>query len=148
MHFFSSAHAKSVGEGDWPDIQIILAGVAIGKTFATDFARGFGVKKKVLEKYWEHAIGTESFLQIVSLGRPHARGDIRLQSIDPYAPTLIDPKYLDNIHDLEVLVEGVKKAVEMVENTTVFARINGRFTDVPFPGCEDVPFRSDEYWKW
>jgi hypothetical protein len=55
MHFFSSSHAKAVGEADWPDIQIILAGVAIGKNFATDFARGFGIKRRVLEKYWEHA---------------------------------------------------------------------------------------------
>jgi choline dehydrogenase-like flavoprotein len=87
-------------------------------------------------------------LQIVSLGRPHARGDIKLQSIDPYAPSLIDPRYLDNQHDLDVLVEGIKKAVELVETTRVFKRLSGRFTDVPFPGCEKVPFRSDEYWKW
>lgn len=96
--------------------------------------RGFGVKKKVLEKYWDHAVGTDSFLQIVSVGRPQARGDIKLQSIDPYTPALIDPKYLDNNMDLEILIEAVKKAVQLVEDTHTFQRINGRFTDQPFPG--------------
>jgi choline dehydrogenase-like flavoprotein len=148
MGFISSSHAKARGEGDWPDIQFILAGVAIGKNFATDFARGFGVKRKVLEKYWDHAVGTDSFLQIVSIGRPLARGDIKLQSIDPYAPALIDPKYLDNKHDLEVMVEGVKKAVALVEDTHTFKRIKGRFTDVSWPACENIPFKSDAYWEW
>ncbi|XP_035710955.1 oxygen-dependent choline dehydrogenase 1 isoform X2 [Folsomia candida] len=147
MGFFSSTHAKERGEGDWPDIQFILAGVAIGKNFATDFARGFGVKKKLLEKYWDHAVGTDSFLQIVSLGRPKARGDIKLQSIDPYTPALIDPKYLDNKHDLDILVEAVKKGVELVEETKTFKRINGRFTDQAWPGCEHLPFKSDAYYE-
>jgi len=51
----------------------------------------------------------ESFLQIVSLGRPHAVGTIELGSSDPYAPPVIDPYYLSNSHDIRVLVEGMQK---------------------------------------
>ncbi|ODM87631.1 Oxygen-dependent choline dehydrogenase [Orchesella cincta] len=73
MGFFASEHAKARGQGDWPDVQIILAGVSVGENFAKDFARGFGVKRRVLERYWAHAVGKDSFLQIVSLGRPRQR---------------------------------------------------------------------------
>lgn len=147
MGFFSSSYAKARGEADWPDIQIILAGVSVGENFAKDFARGFGVKRRVLEKYWAHAVGKDSFLQIVSLGRPNARGDIRLQNTDPYTPSLIDPNYLDNQEDLDILVEGIKKAVDLVEKTRSFAKYKGHFTEIPFPGCEKIPFRTDEYWE-
>ncbi len=147
MGFFSSTYAKARGQPDWPDVQLILVGVSVGESFARDFARGFGVKKRVLEKYWAHADGKDSFMQIVSLGRPTARGDIKLQNVDPYSPTLIDPKYLDNQEDLDILVEGLKKAVEIVENTTAFKKYKAHFTEVPFPGCEGVVFRSDEYWE-
>lgn len=38
-------------------------------------------------------------------------------------------------------------AVHLVENTTVFRKIDAKFTSNVFPGCEDVPFKSDEYWR-
>ncbi|CAL8070241.1 unnamed protein product [Orchesella dallaii] len=147
MGFFASKVAKARGQTDWPDIQIILAGVSIGKNFAADFARGFGVRKRTLERYWAHAVGKDSFLQIVSLGRPNAKGTIRLQNTDYQTQPLIDPNYLDNQEDLDILVEGIKKAVDIVEKTRTFGKVKGHFTEIPFPGCENIPFRSDKYWE-
>jgi len=147
MGFFSSSLAKARNESKWPDTQIILAGVSIGENFAADFARGFGPDKDILKTYYAHAVGKDSFLQIVSLGRPKARGFIKLRSRDYKAPAIIDPSYLDNDHDIKILIEGVKKAVEIVEETKTFKKINGRFTDEIFPGCEHTVFRSDAYWE-
>ena len=42
--------------------------------------------------------------------RPESRGTIRLASDDPFAPPLIQPRYLSAVADLEVLVEGVRIA--------------------------------------
>jgi choline dehydrogenase-like flavoprotein len=38
-------------------------------------------------------------------------------------------------------------AVNLVENTTAFAKVGGRFTESVFPGCENVLFKSDDYWR-
>ncbi len=37
--------------------------------------------------------------------------------------------------------------MQLVENTTTFNSIGGRYTTEVFPGCEDVEFRSDDYWR-
>ena len=42
---------------------------------------------------------------------------------------------------------GVKKAIYLAENTTVFQKIGTKFTTSVLPGCENVPFRSDAYWE-
>jgi choline dehydrogenase len=41
---------------------------------------------------------------------PKSRGEIRLQSSDPSAPAVIDPKYLSHPDDEKVMIEGVRKA--------------------------------------
>ncbi len=40
--------------------------------------------------------------------RPRSRGRITLRSADPFDDAVIEPNYLDDDHDLHVLVEGVK----------------------------------------
>jgi choline dehydrogenase len=45
--------------------------------------------------------------------RPESRGEIRLASADPFDHPAIDPQYLSEERDLEVLVEGVKKSREI-----------------------------------
>jgi len=46
--------------------------------------------------------------------RPSSRGTVRLQSGDPLAAPAIDPNYLAADRDLDVLVEGLKRAREIV----------------------------------
>jgi len=147
MGFFSTSHAKAANESTWPDIQTILIGVSVGENFASDFARGFGLKHGLYQRYLQHAVGRDSFMQIVSLARPKARGYIKLRNADPEAPILIHPNYYEDQEDADVIVEGMKKAVELIENTAAFKAIGGRFTDQVFPGCEATRFRSDKYWE-
>jgi choline dehydrogenase-like flavoprotein len=47
------------------------------------------------------------------LMRPQSRGAVRLASSDPMAPALIDPGYLSESADLDILVEGVTLAREI-----------------------------------
>lgn len=65
----------------------------------------------------------------VSLGatqvRPESRGEIRLRSADPFDDPAIDPNYLDEEEDLEVLVEGVKRAREVFD-AEAFEGVLGR----------------------
>jgi choline dehydrogenase-like flavoprotein len=147
MGFYTTKYAKQANESDWPDIQTIMIGVSVGENFASDISRGFGLKHGLLTRYYRHAVGRDSFMQIVSLARPLARGYIKLKSNDPMVPPVINPNYFEDQRDVDVLVDGIKIAIQLVENTTAFNDIGGRFTDQVFPGCENVRFRSDEYWE-
>ncbi|MDT0594118.1 GMC family oxidoreductase [Glaciecola petra] len=45
---------------------------------------------------------------------PKSSGEIRLQSSDPRHPAVIDPKYLEHEDDQKVMIDGVKKAREIL----------------------------------
>jgi len=47
--------------------------------------------------------------------RPESRGSISLASDDPFADPVIDPNYLDDERDMEVLVEGIRRAREILQ---------------------------------
>jgi len=146
----SSSIAKASGEWDWPDIQLFISGVSVSRTFAAEISKAFGLKRDEMNRYYEHAIGKESFTMIVSGARPLSRVQIKLGGRSPHDLAIIDPNYLndkDNM-DIKVMIEGVKKALYMVENTTTFGEsLGARFTDERLPGCENIPFRSDSYWE-
>jgi hypothetical protein len=86
----------------------------------------------------------------VSGARPKSKGDLRLRSPDPYDPPLIDPRYLDQVADVGTLVQGIKKALRMVENTLSFQQVGavfqGNANGSSVPGCEGYRLRSDAYW--
>jgi choline dehydrogenase len=54
-----------------------------------------------------------NFLFCPALIHPHSRGEVRLQSLDPQAPLLIQPNYLHHAADADVLVRGVELAREL-----------------------------------
>ena len=54
-----------------------------------------------------------AYVLVPCLMRPHSRGTVRLASADASAAALIDPNYLADSRDVDVLVEGVKLAREL-----------------------------------
>jgi glucose dehydrogenase (acceptor) len=79
--------------------------------------------------------------------RPKSRGNIRLASNDPYDKPLINPNYFsdDSDYDIKVTVESVKFSIAL-SKTEAFQKMGSRLYDMPYPGCEDKPLWTDEYW--
>ncbi len=67
--------------------------------------------------FMEHGLSNPSEGMGFSIGatqlRPESRGEIRLGSADPFADPVIDPNYLTEETDMEIMVEGVKRAREI-----------------------------------
>lgn len=47
--------------------------------------------------------------------------------------------------DRKVILEGIRIALKLVENTTAFNDVGARFTNVSYPICDNLEFRSDAY---
>lgn len=60
---------------------------------------------------------------------PKSRGEIKLASNNPFAPPIIDPRYLSDPDDLEVLLEGVKIARKIAHSPAL----------TPYIGEEYIP---------
>jgi choline dehydrogenase-like flavoprotein len=68
------------------------------------------------------------------LMKPHSRGSVRLASGDFSTPAMIDPNYLEDAHDRDVLLEGIRLARE-IGSTAAFA--DWRASEV-YPGPQLV----------
>ncbi|GAA0858142.1 choline dehydrogenase [Aliiglaciecola litoralis] len=87
--------AKTKYATDRPDIQYhFLPAILLNHGRSTAFGYGYGVHVCCLY--------------------PKSRGEIRLGSADPMAPAVIDPKYLTHQDDINVMIDGVRKAREIL----------------------------------
>jgi choline dehydrogenase-like flavoprotein len=67
-----------------------------------------------------------------------------LKSNNPNDPPLMDPKYYEKEHDIKVLVEGMKIAINL-SLTPALQKYGVNLFQTKFPGCESLTFYSDDY---
>ncbi|XP_062570021.1 L-sorbose 1-dehydrogenase-like [Saccostrea cucullata] len=91
-----------------------------------------------------------SFLVICMLLHPKSRGNIQLQSRDPFDPPRIDPNFLDHPYDMKMLLKGLKQLLKLA-NTTAFRSIGASpldpYDENYFLFCKRFPYESDDYWR-
>jgi choline dehydrogenase len=90
------AFLKSSPELDRPDLQMVFV-VAVVDDHGRKMHMGHG--------YSCH----------IELLNPRSRGTVKLASRDPHAAPIIDPNFLDDDHDLEVMVKGVQRQMDILE---------------------------------
>lgn len=66
----------------------------------------------------------------VNQGRPFSHGTVRLRSADPASPPVIQPRYLSDARDLDVLSDGIARVMD-IGRTQAFARIGARSVSGP-----------------
>ena len=76
-------------------------------------------------------LDSPAYVLVPCLMRPRSRGTVRLASDDPLTPALIDPNYLSEAADIDILAQGVELARE-IGNAVAFA--GWRRTEV-YPGA-------------
>jgi choline dehydrogenase len=92
-HMEHGAFLRSSPAEAWPDLQLHF--IARGLIDTPDSVPGHG------------------YFATVGIQRPRSRGEVRLRSDRLDEPPIIDPRYLDDPHDLETFVRGVELAREI-----------------------------------
>ncbi|XP_072046617.1 L-sorbose 1-dehydrogenase-like [Amphiura filiformis] len=133
-------------ETSWPDIHI--GAVSNFYTFGIDEPDGFPLNSKKFYPNMGYDMDREnryrragmSFIPIVL--HPRSVGEITLASRDPMQPPLIDPRYLEDPFDVQVLVEGIRIAKRCTE-TISMKTIGTKLLTLKMPDSHKEEF-SDE----
>ena len=79
-----------------------------------------------------------------TLNRPKSRGFIKLRTSNPQDHPIIQPNYLTVQHDVDTLVAGLTKSLEILD-TKVMAEAGARLWPEPLPHCQHLEFLSRAY---
>lgn len=77
--------------------------------------------------------------------KPKSRGRLELSSNDPLTDPKIYANYLSDIHDIQVLIEGIRFA-QRVASTNALKSFGLKLSTTIVRKCEGLKFDSDEYW--
>ncbi|GAB6026989.1 hypothetical protein CHUAL_013655 [Chamberlinius hualienensis] len=127
---------------DWPDVQLLL----LSMNSALEFAASIGVSNEIFKRYLEPINNSYSFMIFPYVMRPNSRGKVELQSGNPTDDPLIDLNILNETGDMDILIEGVKLALQ-IGNSAAFKPLGAEFVSSIFPGCENYIYLSDKYWN-
>ncbi|XP_060524438.1 glucose dehydrogenase [FAD, quinone]-like [Cylas formicarius] len=137
---YASPHLK-----DYPDIELVLGAGGLNGDVFGGFRALLGIPQSTFKKVYAPLIGKPSFSIAPVLLTPKSRGRVRLKDANPFHRPLIDPNYFAEPQDVATMVEGIKMAVSIAQ-TERFKRYAVKMNTIPFPGCEQLTFGSDEYW--
>ncbi|KAH8276451.1 hypothetical protein KR044_002718 [Drosophila immigrans] len=130
---------------DWPDIQFHFLPSSIASDAGEQIRKILNLRDGFYNTVYKPLQQSETWSILPLLLRPKSTGFVRLNSRNPTQPPKIIPNYFAHQIDVDVLVEGIKLAIN-VSNSQAFQRFGSRLHNIPLPGCRQHQFESDEYW--
>ncbi|XP_017780074.1 PREDICTED: glucose dehydrogenase [FAD, quinone] [Nicrophorus vespilloides] len=131
--------------GLWPDIQYHFAPSSINSD-GEQVKKITGLRDSVYNTVYKPLKKAETWTLLPLLLRPRSTGWVRLKSKDPNVYPDINPNYFTHKEDVLTLIEGIRIALN-ISATQAFQRFNSRPHKMPFPGCRQYEFDTDEYWE-
>ena len=130
----------------WPDIELLQFGGAISSDPV--LLQNYNINTTLFSSVYKDLIAENknAFMIYPLLLRPKSRGNITLNSKNPFDDPVVVPRYLSFISDLATIVRGIKKITDLM-NSTAFKTINATLVKANIPGCAHLKYGSSEYWQ-
>lgn len=132
--------------GRWPDIQYHFAPSSINSDGGEQIRKILNLRDGVFNTVYKPLLNTETWTILPLLLRPKSTGWVRLRSKNPLQKPIIEPNYFAHREDINVLIEGIRIALN-ISDQPAMQRFGSQPHKIPFPGCRQFPFMSDEYWE-
>ncbi|XP_068992531.1 glucose dehydrogenase [FAD, quinone] isoform X3 [Neodiprion pinetum] len=137
---------KSNRKLDPPDIQLMVMPVGISQDGGIALRKIMGISDEVFRDYFSPLTHETAVSILPVLLHPKSSGEIRLQSSDPAAPPIIDPKYLSVQEDVEVLIDGIQFVKKLIR-TRAMQKLGATLYTKHYPSCKEFSFDTSEYWE-
>lgn len=144
LAFVNTKYAKT--SIDWPDVQFHFAPSSINSDGGEQIRRIVGLRDRVYNTMYKPLVKAETWTILPLLLRPRSTGWVRLRSANYLQQPEIIPNYFAYPEDVQVLIEGIKIAIN-ISSTSAFKKHGSRLHTIPMPGCGLYTFKSDEYWE-
>ncbi|GAB6027540.1 hypothetical protein CHUAL_001787 [Chamberlinius hualienensis] len=141
-------HTKfSNPDDDYPDIQLFYASGSPASDGGNGQRQAFGLTDEVWNGYYEPIKFRDTFSIFPVILRPKSRGEVTLNSADPFDPPKVNPAFYTDAedHDIKRMVQGIHIALKF-GNSLAFGAYNATLRNTVFPGCETFTLHSDDYW--
>lgn len=145
--FFRLGNIPSTDPIDRPQFQTF--NVYVGATASLIVylgCRSYGYKEPFCSSLAKNNNIRELDITPLLLLHPKSRGCVTLKSRDPLDNPVIQMGYLKKKEDMMFMIEGVK-FLRRIENTTYYNHVKGYLAHLDVPGCEGIPWATDEYWE-
>ncbi|XP_015123282.1 glucose dehydrogenase [FAD, quinone] [Diachasma alloeum] len=94
----------------------------------------------------EPSMEKDTYTIIPAAQMTRSKGRLKLRSNNFEDHPVIDANLLDDGNDVEILVEGIKLAIE-VSKSEAFQRYGSQLYDINISACEEFKFAFDDYWR-
>ncbi|KAK7866567.1 hypothetical protein R5R35_010415 [Gryllus longicercus] len=128
----------------WPDVEILYASVTPAPTAKT--ASLFRITRSTYDRMLRQLESKPIILSGIWRLRPKSRGRIYLLDRNTSTPPQIDLNAFSDPEDVEVVLDGVRTYQKILASPS-FQKVGARLLDTPVPGCEQLLFDSDDYWR-
>lgn len=128
----------------YPDIELLFLGGSI--VSERTLRETVGIGHELYNAVYKPIENYDTWMVLPILMRPKSKGRVMLKDKNPFHKPLIDSNYFQYDEDLDTMVGGVKKTVELSE-TKGFKKFGTKLHDIPIPGCKKHVFGSDDYWR-
>lgn len=146
----SSPGCEAVGlidfDGDSvPDLQLMVIPLGIAMDGGVHFRKAMGISDESYRYFSELLQRTTASILPILL-HPKSVGYVKLKDRKVSSAPLINPKYLEDASDVEMLLKGVNLIKELLQ-TEAMENLGAILNRNVFPGCEDYQFDSKQYWE-
>ncbi|KAI4500454.1 hypothetical protein M0802_004416 [Mischocyttarus mexicanus] len=128
------------------DVEVILTtGTFIGEG-ADLFPKILQISDEFYNNVFAEYKNASGFTMAPVLLTPKSRGRVSLKSTDPSDSPAIETNYLDDEDDVNVLINAVKKVIEL-SSTEAFKKANITMVPLMFPECSHTEYMTDSFWR-
>lgn len=129
-----------------PKLQLMVLPLGVSSDEGLSHYKTLNIKESVWNSYFKPLIGTQVISILPTLLHPKSKGTVRLRSTNFYDLPIIQPNYLSNEEDVDILIEGID-IIKKIIDTPPMQKLGAKLNTNVFPGCEKFEFDSKEYWK-
>ncbi|XP_044763973.1 glucose dehydrogenase [FAD, quinone]-like [Coccinella septempunctata] len=112
----------------------------------TQYKRIFNLEEATFKSLADANKNSHLLLVHITLLDAKSRGQVMLKTKSPHDKPIVDPGYLSEEVDVEVLLQGIRIVEKQIE-TTSFRKLSAKQVHVDIPNCRKHKFKTDDYWK-